>query len=980
MNQTRKPRGVRATEEGRQKLRQAQAAKRNDEGKRLSYENIGEKAGGIDPKTVGRFFRGEPVDRDSAIAIAQALGLKVTEVVDPNEWNPPEQTSSAIPWHSVCRTMLEPQRELASNLFTSSMGTRFEVDDIHVPLGLVERQQKPTRQEDFSPELGSRVYQEEKITPIDYDDFFQKVLAQGQSFKSKGRRLSIIGEPGSGKTTQLLKIAEWVLAENLGLPILISLGAFGTKPLHQYLKEDWLREAAGKLDAAPPEWVRELEQCLQDGQVWLLLDSADEMGVVDALGTLAQQLRVPLLKNVRVVLTARLNLWDAGGNALSDFDTYKVLDFSYKDSKNQDQVKQFIDKWFGRSPLNPPFLRGVGGDLRTALDEKGKERIKDLVRNPLRLALLCYTWQSGQGKLPNTKAELYSVFVEALYELKKGAFPTTSAQRGELNAALGRLALKAIDTGAKSILPHRLVYEELEKPHPELFKDALNLGWLNRIGVDPQNPLKCVYAFFHPTFQEYFAATAIDNWHFFLNHIPHNPDIGTYRIFEPQWKEVILLWLGLEDVPRKQKEKFIQALVEFEDGCGYCNFYRHRAYFLAASGIAEFEDCSEADVIVEQMVEWGFDYLGIEEQEWVKLAPIAEAARAVILETERTRAITTLEDELIENSQDEYIYCQVAKSLLKIDPSNSKAIEALEQSIENCEDEYTRYQAAKSLLEIDPSNSIAIRGLVSLFQSFQDEDMPTLVVGTLDYAIDLVGNPIAINALGEAIQNSQNEESRVLAAAILGKINPGNSKAIRVLEQSAKNSQDESTRHTAAVRLEQISPGNSTTIETLRNLIQSQDEFIRRHAAVSLLSIDAGDSTAIQVLEQLIKDSQDEFTRRHAAESLLKFDRSNSIAIEALEQLSQISQDEKIWDLVDLIQDRDEDISWDAAWELKEILPKAQMAEVVTALRDDLSNETDENDYRLYENYYEVIWHCAQTLLYPAFYQAWHDLTLTPPS
>jgi predicted NACHT family NTPase len=72
------------------------------------------------------------------------------------------------------------------------------------------------------------------------------------------------------------------------VPIWISLGAVGTKPLHQYLKEDWLREAARMLDAAPPEWVRELEQCLQDGRVWLLLDGADEIRVVDALGTLAQ--------------------------------------------------------------------------------------------------------------------------------------------------------------------------------------------------------------------------------------------------------------------------------------------------------------------------------------------------------------------------------------------------------------------------------------------------------------------------------------------------------------------------------------------------------------------------------------------------------------------------------------------------------------------------------------------------------------------
>jgi hypothetical protein len=94
--------------------------------------------------------------------------------------------------------------------------------------------------------------------------------------------------------------------------------------------------------------------------------------------------------------------------------------------------------------------------------------------------------------------------------------------------------------------------------------------------------------------------------------------------------------LGREDVQKEQKEEFIQALVEFEDGCE--KFYRYRAYFLAAAGIAEFKDCSRADEIVEQIVEWSFGY-EIEEQEWIpyKSAPCAEAARAVLLETHRQK-------------------------------------------------------------------------------------------------------------------------------------------------------------------------------------------------------------------------------------------------------------------------------------------------------------------------------------------------------
>jgi predicted NACHT family NTPase len=84
---------------------------------------------------------------------------------------------------------------------------------------------------------------------------------------------------------------------------------------------------------------------------------------------------------------------------------------------------------------------------------------------------------------------------------------------------------------------------EIDQPLGKL-KLALDIGWLNIVGVAEENPEEEVYAFFHPSFQEYFAALVIDDYQFFLNHIPENPEQGVYRVFENQWKEIILLWLG----------------------------------------------------------------------------------------------------------------------------------------------------------------------------------------------------------------------------------------------------------------------------------------------------------------------------------------------------------------------------------------------------------------------------------------------------
>jgi hypothetical protein len=70
------------------------------------------------------------------------------------------------------------------------------------------------------------------------------------------------------------------------------------------------------------------------------------------------------------------------------------------------------------------------------------------------------------------------------------------------------------------------------------------------------------------------------------------------------------------------------------------DFYGYRAYFLAAVLIDEFKDCSLADAIVAQIVKWGFGYFNIEKQEWQTfLDPIAEGAKAVLPESDRTRAI-----------------------------------------------------------------------------------------------------------------------------------------------------------------------------------------------------------------------------------------------------------------------------------------------------------------------------------------------------
>ncbi|NEO92056.1 MAG: hypothetical protein F6K56_18155 [Moorea sp. SIO3G5] len=85
MSKKRKPRGVSASPEGIKRLNQAKASGRDDEGKPLTYERLAQRADNMSDKTVKRFFNKERVDRDSALTIIKALGLKPEDVLSPEE-------------------------------------------------------------------------------------------------------------------------------------------------------------------------------------------------------------------------------------------------------------------------------------------------------------------------------------------------------------------------------------------------------------------------------------------------------------------------------------------------------------------------------------------------------------------------------------------------------------------------------------------------------------------------------------------------------------------------------------------------------------------------------------------------------------------------------------------------------------------------------------------------------------------------------
>ncbi|CAD5938194.1 hypothetical protein [Planktothrix agardhii] len=174
------PSRIPASIEGLKKIRDAKDHHRTPEGKKWTYKRIADTIAQKDyicDDTVERFFRGKAVYRNNAIAIAEVFGFSITDICNSDD---SEQVEEAIyiDWREICQELLNQRKWLTTNPLTT--GVRFKVDDIFVKLGVVERPDKPQYTPDNNTLPLSTNNNDDQVTPIPYDDFFQKVLQQKQ--------------------------------------------------------------------------------------------------------------------------------------------------------------------------------------------------------------------------------------------------------------------------------------------------------------------------------------------------------------------------------------------------------------------------------------------------------------------------------------------------------------------------------------------------------------------------------------------------------------------------------------------------------------------------------------------------------------------------------------------------------------------------------------------------------------------------------
>ncbi len=151
MSQTRRAKGFLASKDGLERL---QTRKRE---KGYKYEDIRKKAN-VTLDQVKRLFNphwGYKIGSEAIDLIAGVLDLKPEEIVGSDVWNSspnaPEQEATQVDWHNICRNSLEKQKQLTTNRLMHPEEMVFDINQIHVPLALVERKQPDKRSGDDNP-------------------------------------------------------------------------------------------------------------------------------------------------------------------------------------------------------------------------------------------------------------------------------------------------------------------------------------------------------------------------------------------------------------------------------------------------------------------------------------------------------------------------------------------------------------------------------------------------------------------------------------------------------------------------------------------------------------------------------------------------------------------------------------------------------------------------------------------------------------
>jgi formylglycine-generating enzyme required for sulfatase activity/energy-coupling factor transporter ATP-binding protein EcfA2 len=395
------------------------------------------------------------------------------------------------------------------------------------------------------------------------------------------RRLVLLGDPGSGKSTFVNRLAcglaepstvshcltGWPPTETNRLPVLVVLRDYarsiqGGEPSCQHL---WSFITARLQAQNLGEAVEPIQQCLQQGKALVMFDGLDEIPtreqrrfVRDAVTAFSQ--RYP---NNRYLLTCRILSYQEPADPneedlrIAGFPVFTLSPF------DDGKIDRFIAAWYHelteKGTVNAEERDGLTLRLQEAVR---RPDLHGMAGNPLLLTVMALV-HTHKGRLPDARAVLYEDTVDLLLsrwdeqkQANKQARPglgklLDSAGRAEidLKRVLWRLAFNAHEQGETGDGQLADITEaSLQKALANLNKDAEgkpDLNWARdlldiiklRAGLLIER-LPGVFTFPHRTFQEFLAGVYLTSEGDFARNAAALADDA------PRWREVILLAVG----------------------------------------------------------------------------------------------------------------------------------------------------------------------------------------------------------------------------------------------------------------------------------------------------------------------------------------------------------------------------------------------------------------------------------------------------
>lgn len=399
----------------------------------------------------------------------------------------------------------------------------------------------------------------------------------------------ITGDPGSGKTTLLkyisLALVEGKGSERLGLdrlllPVLVPVAAYaeGCKK-NDYLRysvDDFLSDYFSCVDNKFIAHLFKYEK--QRNSVLFLFDGLDEVSNEEERVKIVARIRDFIINHentenkflitCRTASYTRASRFDPIGK--KEFTHYKVRPF------DMENIKAFLIQWYRC------YEREINKRSKM-VEEEAKNKFDAMVRvicsdnnifsiavNPLMLTILVLVEHEG-GQLPRNRAELYAKCLRLLSEVWNKLRSIHEGANGEhrlgerritedfVVAYLGPIAFEMHSISSPVIdysdLKDNLVksfdrrnkYISHSREEADDFISIMNerAGILHEVAPS-------VYGFIHLTFKEYLSARYLAD---IVDDIFES--LG-YRLFLPEWKEVILLTAA--SLKKRDATKFVNTI------------------------------------------------------------------------------------------------------------------------------------------------------------------------------------------------------------------------------------------------------------------------------------------------------------------------------------------------------------------------------------------------------------------------------------